>query len=256
MPQTDQAGSSLRPMAWAQHQRRLKGRGVPEAEADAGDGAAVVVEDDGQPRLGRPAALIEQPEVELGVVGLPELIRPARVAAIQQVERLPVGLGPIVRQRNQGRVEPADDGVDGAVARGGPALPRGDRGHLPMDGGHRRWGRAQGEALNESLQLRCQAPLPPVGARGTGESRQAVLPVGREPVLGPAQREPLGGGRTGQGDAILEMGPQQREAPEGLRPSGLGQAGQGGGSTMTHSRSASRSKRATAASRSWAVGWV
>jgi hypothetical protein len=38
-----------------------------------------------------------------------------------------------------------------------------------------------------------------------------VLPVAMDPALGGAQRDPLGAGQPGQGHALLEVGPQERE---------------------------------------------
>ena len=89
-------GIGLAPDRLAQGQRRLQRRGRREAQAVAGHGAAVVVEDDRQPGPGRAVALVADPDVELGVVGLPDRVGRVGLAAVDQVEALAVGLRAVV----------------------------------------------------------------------------------------------------------------------------------------------------------------
>ena len=96
---------ALAPDRLAQRQRGLERDGRLEADAEAGDRAAVVVEDDGQPGPRGLAALVEDPDVQRRVVGLPDLVGSAGLAAIEQVEALAVHLRALVGERDQGGVE-------------------------------------------------------------------------------------------------------------------------------------------------------
>lgn len=67
-----------------------------QTQGIANHGAAVVVEHDNQPRLGRLTPLVEYPEVERGVVDLPHLVGSACLATVQQLKPVGIGLGSIM----------------------------------------------------------------------------------------------------------------------------------------------------------------
>src|SRR6185437_6769386 len=110
----------------------------------AGDRPAVVVDNRREPGACRLAALVEDANVERRVVRLPELVGSVGFPAVEQIERLSIRLGALVGQGQQPRVELADDGIDGTVARYPPALLLRDSRHLTMHEGGARRRRAQG----------------------------------------------------------------------------------------------------------------
>ena len=108
------ARSALAPDRLAQGQGRLDRRGAAEEQRIARHGAAVVVEDDGQPRLLGPPTPVFQHDVEFRMIGLPDGVGAGRLVAVDQVEGVGIGLRPLVGQGHQGRIEVADQAIDGA----------------------------------------------------------------------------------------------------------------------------------------------
>ena len=81
------ARSALAPDRLPQRQGRLDRRRGRERQRVARHGTAVVVEDDGQPRLLGLATPVFEPDVQLGMVGLPDGVGRGRFVAVDQVER-------------------------------------------------------------------------------------------------------------------------------------------------------------------------
>jgi len=159
-----------------------------QAQAIAGDGPAVVVEHDREPRPRRLVVLVQDPQVERGVVGLPGRVRGRGLVAVEQIEGLLVGLGPLMGQDDQARIEMAHDVVDAPVAGHGPSLlPRHGR-HLTVDARHTRRRPAQRQALDQLDQEIGEASPVAIVAGRTRQSGQALLPIPPQLALGGAQR--------------------------------------------------------------------
>src|SRR5271157_5768951 len=69
-----------------------RGGGVQGQEVPC-HGTAVVVEDDGEPRLARVPLLITNEDIEFGMVRLPDGVGRFRLPAVDEVEGLAVGFG-------------------------------------------------------------------------------------------------------------------------------------------------------------------
>ena len=92
-------------------------RGGADEDGVPGDPAGVVIEDDRQPGPDGDAGLVEDGDIEEGVVDLPLLVGAAGVAAEHQLEPVPVGGIPVLGEGAKSRVESGDDRSDGGVAR-------------------------------------------------------------------------------------------------------------------------------------------
>jgi hypothetical protein len=90
------AGLGLAPDRLAKRQGRLNGRRGGEKEQIAGDSAAVIIEDDGQPRLAGLVLVVFDQDLELGVIGLPGGVGRLGVPAMHEVEGVAVGLGALM----------------------------------------------------------------------------------------------------------------------------------------------------------------
>jgi hypothetical protein len=109
-------------------------RGAAEEQSVAGHGAAVVVEDDGQPGLFGLPTPVFQPDVQFRMIGLPDGVGTSGLVAMDQIDCVGIGLRPFVGQGHQGWVERADHGIDGAVTRWGFPEPLGKGDDLAMNG--------------------------------------------------------------------------------------------------------------------------
>lgn len=78
-------------------------------------GAAVIVEDDGQPRFSGLAAVVYE-DIKLRVVSLPDGVRRDRFGAVDQIEGLAVGLRAFMRQGQQARFQSPDYRVDDIIS--------------------------------------------------------------------------------------------------------------------------------------------
>jgi hypothetical protein len=131
------AGSALAPDRLVQGQGRLDRRGAAEEQRVARRGTAVVVEDDRQPGLPGTPLPVFQHDVEFRVIGLPDGVGTGRLVAVDQVEGVGIGVRPLVGQGPQGRVQGADQVIDGVVARRRLPELRGEVDGLAMDGRRR-----------------------------------------------------------------------------------------------------------------------
>ena len=94
MPQTCQPGRPLRQIACRSARAVWIADGCGERQRIARHGTAVVVEDDGQPRLlGLPTPVF-QPDVQFRMIGLPDGVGAGRLVAVDQVEGVGIGLRP------------------------------------------------------------------------------------------------------------------------------------------------------------------
>ncbi len=232
MPQTCQRGSVLRAIA-SRSARAVCSAGSHEAQAKSGHGPAVVVEDRRQPRLDRAVALVADPDIHLGVVGLPDRVRAVGLAAMHQVVPLSVGLRAAVGERGEGGIEAADDVVDRVVAGHRPRVVGRDGGGLAVDRRHGRAGRAQRHALDQPDQLGRERGRAPIAAGPPDQPGQAVPAVALHPALGGPRRDPFRPRHARQGHTLLQVGAQQAEALQGDGAFLLGERGQGlGGSPI------------------------
>src|SRR5208337_410297 len=125
----------------------------------------------------------------------PNPVGPGRFVAVDQVEGVGVNLRSLMGQGHEGRIEPADQGVDETVARRGLPEPLSDGDGLAMDGCRKAVWPLQGQALDGLPQgggeMRriliatppCEPAWPAPGA-GTGRpsvGRCARRGSGREP---------------------------------------------------------------------------
>src|SRR5450830_2113482 len=84
-PCTAQAGSLLRQIAWRSARDRFNAEGAPEEDAVPGDRSGAVVQDDGQPGPGRMTGLVQDEDVQLGVVGLPDVVGTLGLTAVDEL---------------------------------------------------------------------------------------------------------------------------------------------------------------------------
>ena len=223
MPQTCQPGRPLRQIACRRARRRLDRRGAAEEQRVAGHGPAVVVEDDGQPRLPGPPLPVFQQDVEFRMIGLPDGVGTGRLVAMDQVEGVGVGLRPLVGQGRQGRVQRANRGRDGIVGRWDLAEPIGEGEGPAVDGRHGQRRLAQGQALDGLAQRVGEMPLAPIApplAGQPGEPLAAILPG---PAGGGPQGEAPLPGHTSQRDPLLQMRAEEFKTLERQGTLGLGE---------------------------------
>ena len=67
-----------------------------------------------------PPLPVFQHDVEFRMIGLPDGVGAGRLVAVDQVEGVGIGLRPLVGQGQQGRIEVADQVIDGVVTRRRP----------------------------------------------------------------------------------------------------------------------------------------
>jgi hypothetical protein len=216
----------LAPDRLPQRQRQVqRGRGAEE-HGVASDRAGAVVEHDGQPRPRRRAGLVEDEQVEFGVVGLPDLVRPLGLAPVDQLVAVPQRHRPVVRQRQQLRVQGGHDRVDGAVGRDRPAVLEGRAARPAGDARDPGSGTLQRQALHQPHQLLGQPAATAVRTVSPGQARQAGRPVSGQPPLRRAQRHPAVAGRHRQGHVVLHDRAQHCPAPHHHRALPLVELGQ------------------------------
>jgi hypothetical protein len=127
-------------------------------------------------------------------------------------------------QGQQGWVQLADHGIDGAVARRGLPEPLGDGDGLAMD---RRRGQGrflQGEALDTPPQRDGEASSAPVASPLAGQPGKPLTAIPTRPASGGAEGEAPVAGQAGQGDPLFQEGAKEFEALEGLSTLGLREA--------------------------------
>jgi hypothetical protein len=78
---------------------------VPKAHAKPGNGAAVIIHNDGQPGPRRRAILPANPEIYQRMIGLPDIVGVCGLASIEEIERGAVGFRPGVCQGYQRGIE-------------------------------------------------------------------------------------------------------------------------------------------------------
>ena len=101
----------------------------------SGQSARVVVDDRGQPRPHRLAAYVSDDEIELRVIRLPDCVWTACTMAMHQLKLIAEARRTFMSQRRQGRIDPSDDGVHGAVRRRRPFPLFAKCENTPIDGG-------------------------------------------------------------------------------------------------------------------------
>jgi hypothetical protein len=128
----------LTPYRLAQHQGRVEARGGLQAQPKAGNGATVVIHDDGEPGPHRWATLLAYPEVQQGMIGLPEVIGLGGFVSGEEIVGGTGGLAPGVGQRDQSRVQMLHDPRPPAIVGHGPAVAKRHVTHVAVDKGHSR----------------------------------------------------------------------------------------------------------------------
>jgi hypothetical protein len=94
-----------------QDRRTFEGKEIPR------DGAAVVVENNREPRFGGVAVRTDQQNIERRVVGLPDGIRPISLSPMNQFERFAVSLRAVMSEGDKIRWQAANDVEDSSIAR-------------------------------------------------------------------------------------------------------------------------------------------
>ena len=139
------------PDCLAQRQRGLNRRRGTEEEHIPADRAAVIVEDDGQPRLTGLALTIFHENVELAVIRLPDGVGRFSLPAVDQIEAVAVRFRAVVSQGHQRRFHSLNHEVDSLVTWNRLAQLGRDQSHLAMHCGSRQARLLQREPLNEVL---------------------------------------------------------------------------------------------------------
>ena len=93
------------------------GRTALRTKENISNGAAVVVDDDAEPRFGCRSVRTDQPNIEWRVVGLPDRIGTGSLAAMDQLKCFTVGFRAFMGEGYKVRPQTADDVEDGSVAR-------------------------------------------------------------------------------------------------------------------------------------------
>jgi hypothetical protein len=88
-----------------------------ERKEISGDSAAVVVDDDAEPRLGGRSVWTDQPNIEWRVVSLPDRIGTGSLAPMDQLKCFTVSFRAFMGEGYKVRAQTADDVEDGSVAR-------------------------------------------------------------------------------------------------------------------------------------------
>ena len=89
----------------------MEGGRVIKREEVPGDCAAIVVDDDGEPRLGEYTIRPDEVNIQRRVVGLPDRIGSISFLAMNQFEGIAVGFGPLVGQSDKIYRQFADDSI-------------------------------------------------------------------------------------------------------------------------------------------------
>ena len=121
--------------------------------------------------------LVQDEDVQLGVVGLPDVVGTLGLTAVDELVPVPQPSWALMGEGDQVRVEAGDDRVDAAVGRDRPVVRGCGLGHLAGDRRPGRAGPGQGQTLDERHELAGQpvapavSPLPPAQ---TAHTRFAV----------------------------------------------------------------------------------
>ena len=158
------------------------------------------------------------------MIGLPDGVGAGRLVAVDQVEGFGIGLRPLMGQGHQGRVQIADHGIDGAVARRRLPEPLGEGDGLAMD---RRRGQGrllQGEAFDGLAQRVGEVPFAPVASPLAGQPGEPLAAILAGPASGGAEGEAPVAGHAGQRDPLFQGGAEELEPLEGQGTLGLREA--------------------------------
>jgi hypothetical protein len=132
--------------------RRFERKKIPS------DSAAVVVDDDAQPRLGGRSVGTDQPNIEWRVVGLPDRIGTGSLSPMDQLECFTVGFRAFMGEGYKVRAQIADDVEDGSVARSSFVQILGETHYLAVERRNgERW-LLQGKAFGDLFELRRNRP--------------------------------------------------------------------------------------------------
>ena len=178
----DPLGVWLAPDCLSQCQRRVKRARRVEGEEVTGDGSAVIVKNDGQPRAHRRAVVIEHEDVEHGMVRLPHLVRDRGFAPMHQFVLVAVG-SRIGCDRDLACRYRSDDTRDGRVAWCPVPFRNGEFLHLSVDGSDRGPRALDGEIAGKPGQMVRQMQPAPVGGRDACETGETFGSVAGEPAL-------------------------------------------------------------------------
>lgn len=143
----------------------------------------MIIDDRREPRPRGLALLVQDQNVQEGVVGLPEGVRRLRPVAVNQLEAITEGGWPVLRQSDHCRVEGGEDRMHGGVGRSGPALSPRRFNHPPVDGGCGPARPLEPKALDQGNELGRQPAPASVAANEPGQALNAILAVARQPAL-------------------------------------------------------------------------
>ena len=117
------------------------------------------------------------------MIGLPDGVGTGRLVAMDQVEGVGIGPRPLVGQGHQGRVEPVDHGIDGAVARRGFPELLGEGNDLAMNGRRGQGRFLQGESFDDLTEVLGELSLASVAPPLASEPGKPLFTVALDPAL-------------------------------------------------------------------------
>jgi hypothetical protein len=166
----------------------------------------VVVQNNGQPRSHRTACLVEDRDVEEGVVHLPLLVRAPRSAAEDYLEPVPVCGVAVLGEGTKTRVKSCDHCADAAVAQSRKAPVLGDVADPAMNERRGRFRPAQRQSFDHLDQFGRDPPAATVDPAGTLQPmRGGIVSVLARPPSERANRHPRHGGDPGPGGSVIVL---------------------------------------------------
>ena len=226
---------ALAPDRPSQRQRRLQRARGARRQMIRGDGAAMVVDDDRQPRADHRTCRVMHQDVELGVVGLPDLVRGCRFAPMQQLVALPIGLGALVGEHGHRRVHCPHGGMHRRIARRRPTLLRDGGAHQAVNGRGRAAWPLQRQPLDDGDKLGRQASrLPTIAAPGSLQADQAMSTIAGQPTAQRRLRHARRARDRGECHLVVDDRPQQAETIQSRFVDTAGRSSPRVGGSVTH----------------------
>ena len=174
----------------AQRQGSAGRRRAVEGNAEAGNRATVVVDNDSQPRPTCFAVGSLGPEIELGVVGLPDLVRPFCFTPMNQIVRFAIGLLAVKGEGFEVLGDGTDHVVDRVISRRLFAASACDAADFPINGAGAQRRTFQRKTFGEAAKVvRHPPPLALVRPAGTDQPDQPKPAKSADPALRRPKRQ-------------------------------------------------------------------
>ena len=218
-------GIGLAPNGVTQREAGVQHRRGADERQGAGHRARVVVEDDGQPWAHWLAGLIENENVQHGVVGLPDRVGRFGAVPMDQLIAVAKCCRPVQRQADHCRVELGEDRMHRAVGWHRPAFSLGDFGNPAVDQGSGRARLLQPHTLDQHDEIGRQPVDAGIAANAAGQPCKAVASITRQPTLDRSDRNTGIARGARQRSISLQVRPEHGEAGHGLAVLRLAQLG-------------------------------